>query len=68
MFKAAIAEASAGSCGLKVLVFSRGGKPQTPWWTAVVSEAIQLKKEAFVDIVEAKIHPCLIISFIVFCS
>ena len=51
MFKASIAEASSGSCGLKVLVPSRGGKPRTPWWILVVSEAMQLKKEAFRDIV-----------------
>ena len=40
MFKASIADAAAGSCGLKVMGTSRGGNPQTPWWTPVVREAI----------------------------
>ena len=31
MFKASIAEAVAGSCGLKVIGTSRGGNPSTPW-------------------------------------
>ena len=33
VFKASINEAAAGSCGLKVLGASRGGNPQTSWWT-----------------------------------
>ncbi|XP_051275980.1 uncharacterized protein LOC127374553 [Dicentrarchus labrax] len=49
MFKASIAEAAAVRCGLKVLGASRGGNPQTRWWTLVVREAVQLKKEAFRD-------------------
>ena len=49
MFKASIAEAAAGSCGLKVIGTSRGGNPRTPWWTPVVREAVGLKKEAFRD-------------------
>ena len=50
MFKASIAEAAAGSCGLKVIGTSRGGNPRTPWWTPVVREAVRLKKEAFRDV------------------
>ena len=51
MFKASIAEAAAGSCGLKVIGTSRGGNPRTPWWTPVVREAVRLKKEAFLEFV-----------------
>ena len=40
IFKASIAEAAAGSCGLKVIGTSRGGNPRTPWWTPVVREAV----------------------------
>ncbi|KAK5875618.1 hypothetical protein CesoFtcFv8_026682 [Champsocephalus esox] len=50
VFKASIAEAAAGSCGLKVLGASRGGNPRTSWWTPVVREAVRLKKEAFRDL------------------
>ncbi|KAK5904105.1 hypothetical protein CesoFtcFv8_005702 [Champsocephalus esox] len=49
VFKASIAEAAAGSRGLKVLGSSRGGNPRTSWWTPVVREAVRLKKEAFRD-------------------
>ena len=50
MFKASIAEAGAGSCGLKVIGTSRGANPRTPWWTPVVREAVRLKEEAFRDV------------------
>lgn len=45
MFKASIAEAAVGSCGLKVLGASRGCNPRT----LLVREAVQLKKESFRD-------------------
>ncbi|KAK5915625.1 hypothetical protein CesoFtcFv8_001198 [Champsocephalus esox] len=50
VFKPFIAEAAAGSCGLKVLGASRGGNPRTSWWTPVVREDVRLKKEAFRDL------------------
>ena len=49
LFKASIAEAAAGSCGLNVIGISRGGNPRTPWWTPVVREAVRLK-ETFRDV------------------
>ena len=49
VFKTSLAEAAAKSCGLRALGTSRGGNPRTPWWTAVVREAVRLKKEAFRD-------------------
>lgn len=49
-FKASIAEAAAGSCGLKVLGASRGGNPRTP----LVREAVRLKKESFRDMLSRK--------------
>ena len=48
-FKASVVEAAAVSCGHRILGASRGGSPQTPWWTPVVREAIRLKKESFRD-------------------
>uniref|UniRef100_A0A8D2ZX27 Endonuclease/exonuclease/phosphatase domain-containing protein n=1 Tax=Scophthalmus maximus TaxID=52904 RepID=A0A8D2ZX27_SCOMX len=54
MLKASIAEAAAVSCGLKVLGASRGGNPRTPWWTPVVREAVQLKKESFRDMLSQR--------------
>lgn len=42
MFKSLI-EADARSCDCKAV--SHGGNPRMHWWTAVVSDAINLKKE-----------------------
>ena len=46
LIKRSIAEAVVVSCGLNVLVASRGGNPRTPWWILVVREAVKSKKES----------------------
>ena len=53
IFKASVVEAAAVSCGHRVLGASRGGNPQTPWWTLVVREAVQLK-ESFRDMLSRR--------------
>uniref|UniRef100_A0A3Q3X9E9 HAT C-terminal dimerisation domain-containing protein n=1 Tax=Mola mola TaxID=94237 RepID=A0A3Q3X9E9_MOLML len=47
MFRAAIVEAAARSCGSKVAGASRGGNPRTRWWTPEVKGAVKLKKETY---------------------
>ncbi|XP_049457564.1 craniofacial development protein 2-like [Epinephelus fuscoguttatus] len=47
MLKVSIVEATARSCGQKVVGACRGSNQRTRWWTPAVREAIRLKKEAF---------------------
>ncbi len=46
---ASFAEALVESGGLRVIGASRGANTQTSWWTLVVRESVQLKKESFQD-------------------
>ena len=47
LFRHAIVEAAAASCGRRVAGASRGGNPRTRWWTPGVRDAVRLKKEAY---------------------
>ena len=47
VFRAAIVEAVARSCGSKVAGASRGSNPRTRWWTPEVKGAVKLKKETY---------------------
>ena len=45
MFRTAIVEAAARSCGSKVAGAKHSGNPRTHWWTPGVKETVKLKKE-----------------------
>nr|XP_057925644.1 craniofacial development protein 2-like [Doryrhamphus excisus] len=47
IFRASIAEAADRSCSRKAVGASRGGRPQTRWWTPEVRAAVKLKKESY---------------------
>ncbi|KAK3511457.1 hypothetical protein QTP70_009017 [Hemibagrus guttatus] len=47
MFSSSIVDAAIRSCGHKVSGASRGGNPQTQWWTLEVRDAVKLKKEFY---------------------
>ncbi|KAK3558202.1 hypothetical protein QTP86_014003, partial [Hemibagrus guttatus] len=47
MFSSSIVDAAIQSCGCKVSGASRGGNPQTQWWTLEIRDAVKLKKESY---------------------